>query len=262
MPLALPLLLAAGMLGRADADAGGARLAALKASVAAYDVRPADGGGAAFAGQPDPVLRFANPVGDTLDGALFLWLDAGGRPVAAAQATERRDGKRFHELSSLSPARLVARSPGSPTWRPSRGGVEFRPVPDAPAPADTAEQRGRQLRELAGRFAAEDDFHNASWQPLRRLPTPLARYGMPGADPPDGALFGFVMTTDPEVFLMLEARTEEGGPRWSFAFAPMTAYPVRGSYRGREVWTLPDRFLRARDDPSEPFHVREVRPRD
>ena len=266
MLLALPLSLALGLLGQAEPQArdaeAAARLEAMKATVAAYDVRAADDRGTAFSLRPDPALRFANPVGDTLDGALFLWLGAGGRPMAAAQVTARRDGKWFHELTSLSAAPLVAESAGATAWRPARGGVEFRAVPGAPAPAATAEARSRQVRELARGFALEDEFHNQSRQPLRMLPRPLARYGKPGTDGLDGALFGYVMTTDPEVLLLLEARSGDAGPEWAFAFAPMTAYPVRATYRGREVWSLPDRYLRARDDPAEPFHVREVRPRD
>ena len=35
----------------------------------------------------------------------------------------------------------------------------------------------------------------------------------------------YVLTTDPEAYLMLEAREEKGGPAWHDAFAPFTVSP-------------------------------------
>ena len=73
------------------------------------------------------------------------------------------------------------------------------------------------------------------------LPTPIARYGEPKAEVVDGAVFAFVIGTDPEAFLFLEARTGEHGPEWRYALAPMTVYALKGTYRGKAVWELPDR---------------------
>jgi hypothetical protein len=112
----------------------------------------------------------------------------------------------------------------------------------------------QQLRTLASGFGASDDFQKKSWQPLRLLPKPLARYGKPGKDPIDGALFCFVLTTDPEVFLMIEARTGRDGPEWQYAFAPMTTYGVKGFWKGQEVWSLPNR--QSQRTESDTFHVR------
>src|SRR5262249_14358770 len=138
----------------------------------------------------------------------------------------------------------------------------FQPVPDAPQPAATPTQRLLQIRALARRFTVEDDFQRKSWQPLRMLATPLLRYGKPDSDPIDGALLGYVLTTDPEAILMLEARAQGGQPRWHYAWAPMTIYPLRALLDGREVWLTSHRGSDALRGVNDPFHVRRFEPED
>jgi hypothetical protein len=53
----------------------------------------------------------------------------------------------------------------------------------------------------------------------------------------DGALFAFVLTTDPEAWLMLETRKKKDGLEWQFAFAPMSGYPLEGSWKEQVVWS-------------------------
>ena len=48
------------------------------------------------------------------------------------------------------------------------------------------------MRTLVEEFGAQDNFQDKSWQRLRLLAKPLVRYGNPGANPLDGALYGFV----------------------------------------------------------------------
>jgi hypothetical protein len=230
------------------------RLEFMKQSLAIYEIHPIDDHKITFLLQAEPIMRFTNPVGNSRDGAIFLWLDTSDRPWAAAQVFLRRDGLWFHELTSLAPGRLVATSRVGPDWTPARAGVEFQPIPDAPKPAETAERRVVQLRTLASGFSASDFFQNTSWQQLRLLPKPLVRYGRPDREPIDGALFCFVLTTDPEVFLMVEARMSKQGPEWQYAFAPMTTYAVKASWKGQEVWSLP--YRRIQRTENDAFHVR------
>ena len=246
------------LLGQAPTDPGiaAARLATMKASAATYDLRTVDAPDRPFRLQPEPVLRFNNPLGSTRDGGIFLWLAEGDRPAVAAQIFLHRDGDWTHEFTSLSPVSIVGKAPRAPTWKPTRGGVEFKPVPGAPRPAELPEPRSRQMQALAREFTAEDYFKEKSWQPLRMLTRPLARYGKPDAEVVDGALFAYVLTTDPEVYLMLEARAGKGGPEWQYAFAPMTIYSVRATWKGQPVWELPTRWLDA-SKPTEPFYFRE-----
>jgi hypothetical protein len=256
--LALPLTLALTAQAPPDADAipgtPPTRLAFMKKTVAGFEVRSADDPAKVYTLQAEPVMRFTNTVGESRDGAIFLWLDDRGRPEVALQIAVLRGGGWFHEFTSLSTGRVTARVPGLPDWSPSRGGAEFKPVPGAPRPADTPEQRLVQMRALTREFAAEDEFRGGSWQPLRLLTKPFARYGKPGTDVTDGALFSYVLTTDPEVLLMLEARPGKDGPAWHYAFAPMTVYGVRGSFKGGQVWELGNRW--GNNGPADTFQTR------
>jgi hypothetical protein len=240
-----------------------ARLEIMKRSLLVYTVGPAADRAVAFRLQPEPILRFNNPVGATQDGAIFFWLGEADRPEVAVQVYLRRnDGRWVQDFSSLSTAPLIAEARGTaePPWTPTKGGVTFQPVPGAPKPAETAEQRLRQMRALAQEFAAQDHFQIQSWQELRLLSRPLARYGKPGTSVLDGALFAFVLGTDPEAYLMIEARTAGGkGPEWHFGFAPMSTYELKGLHKGKQVWTVP---LRRQGDrgPNALFHNRFFEP--
>lgn len=237
-----------------------ARLEIMKKSVAPYVVHHPDDRGKVYRLKPDPVLRFTNTVGNTQDGAVFFWLDEHDRPVVAGQVFVRRDERWFLELCSLSCDPVVADAmAGAASWMPSRGGVEFKPLPGAPKPGETAEARSRQIRELSRDFTVEDSFRGHTWHSLRMLTKPLARYSNPGDGLIDGALFCYVLTTDPESFLFLEARAGKDGPAWYYAIAPMSVYGLRASWKGKEVWSL-ERAGRNARNPSSPYHVRELQP--
>jgi hypothetical protein len=257
LSLALTLALAAQPAPDAAKGDPAARLAFMKASAAGYEIAPTDDPKAKLTLRPEPALRFSNTVGDSRDGAVFLWNDDAGRPAVALQMMVIRSGGWYQELSSLSTSPLVAKSPSLSPWTPSRGGVEMKPIPGAPRPAATAESRLAQMRALAREFAAEDDFRGQSWQRLRLLSKPFARYGRPDSDVLDGALFCYVLTTDPEVYLMLEARKApgQGSPSWHYAFAPSTVYAVRGLWHEQKVWEAGVRFG---SGPADTFFNREI----
>src|SRR5262249_15298344 len=154
----------------------------------------------------------------------------------------RPDGEWQHEFTSLSTGMFLAMEGPAQRWVPGWAGVSFKPLPGAPKPAATPAQRLRQMRTLAEQFKAEDNFGDqGSYEVLRLLTTPVARYGKPGAVPEDGALFAFVEGTDPEVFLFLEVRKGPGGPEWQYACAPMSCWPLRVRHKAELVWELPRR---------------------
>ena len=245
-----------------SASAAAARLAIMKRSLMIFDVHSISDRATTFRLQPEPIFRFTNPVGNSIDGAVFFWLGENNRPEMAVQVLlNRNDGRWAQEFISFSPAPLIAEPNDAAVaaWTPARGGVELKPVPGAPRPAETAEQRLRQMRALIKDFAALDNFQGQSWQRLRLLTKPLARYGKPGTNLLDGALFGFVLGTDPEACVMLEARTGTDAPEWQYAFAPMSTYALQGSWKGLEVWSLPWRKPGDKG-PDQTFHNRNFQP--
>jgi hypothetical protein len=258
------LTVAAPARGQTSAEEATERLEFMKDSVRRY--RPTLGGdrSAVLQLQEKPVFRLGKQYADNVeDGAIFLWTGDHGRPEAAVQVfqvkhTGELGGRWYHEFTSLSPSTITANRQGRAWWFPRTAGVEFKPVPDAPRPAETAAQRTRQMRSLSEDFRASDNFKEKGWSELRLLPTPILRYGASGAELLDGALFAFVLGTDPEVFLFLEARPGQEGPEWQYALAPMTVFAVKGSYRGKAVWGRPDR--QPGGDPSRPFLNRAYEP--
>jgi hypothetical protein len=166
----------------------------------------------------------------------------------------------LQEFSSLSTDPMVADSAEGPVWRPAKAGVTFKSVPDAPRPAATATQRLSQMRSIAEGFRAEHFYYRKVWNTLRLLSKPFARYGKEGSEIEDGALFCFAQGTEPEVLLMLEAHAGNAGPEWHYAFAPLTAFEVKASRKGMEVWSKPPQANGSAKDPSNSFHVRRYRP--
>jgi hypothetical protein len=229
------------------------RLAYMKDSVGPYRIHRAAAGSPLFRVIPDPIFRLDNPVTSVKDSAIFLWTDAEtGRPEATIQVFRAPTKFWIHDWTSLSTTPIVAEVGTSAVWRP-KPGVEFRPVPEAPAPAATSQARLRQLRALAEQFSATDDFLGAGWSQLRLLPKPWLRYGKTGSGVDDGALFAFALGTEPEVALMIESRpSPNGGLRWEYGLAPLTSFEVRAFWKGTLVWTLP--WRKASKDPTDPFY--------
>jgi len=194
--------------------------------------------------RPQVVLRWRNAERTNTGAAvLAIWTDR-GRPEAMASIFQNRNENRneiCHEFGSLSRSKIVVRDKTRVVWSPGKAGVEFHDVPDAPPPAEDGAARLRQMKSLAGRFAARK-FGEGNAEVLRLLPRPLYRYDLKTSkdtDPilRDGGMFSFVMGTDPEVVLLLEAVEREGKALWQYAFARATAYAVEASLGDRVVWS-------------------------
>jgi hypothetical protein len=255
--LALAITAQAPPAGTNTTDVSAERLKFMTDSLQTYELTTNGDRGGVLKLQEQPVFRLGKQGADNLeDGAIFLWTGEAGRPEAAIQVFQIKDsyypeGLWIHEFSSLSPVTLTANRRGRTRWTPTTSGVQFKPVPNPPRPAESVSQRTRQMRSMAEDFRASDDFKHKGWSELRLLPKPISRYGASGTMLIDGALFAFVLGTDPEVFLFLEVRPGKEGPEWEYAMAPMTIYPVKGTYQGKAVWELPDRDPSW--DPSKPF---------
>jgi len=262
--LALALAAQARTGGQSAPDVNTERLKFMKDSLQTYELTASGERGGVLKLQEQPVFRLGKQYDDDLeDGAIFLWTSESGRPEAAIQVFRIKHGKDaqgvwYHEFTSLAPTTIKAERNGRTWWAPSTPGVEFKPLPDAPRPAESAAQRTRQMRSLAERFRASDNFWNRGWSELRLLPTPVTRYGGPATKLLDGALYAFVFGTDPEVFLFLEARAEHEGPQWRYALAPMSAFALKGSYRGNAVWEVPYRMPAS--DPKKPLFSKRLEP--
>jgi hypothetical protein len=215
----------------------------IEKSVNWYDVLPAADATTVLV--PQPVLRWRNVIrGQEGEAMMVVWAHH-GRPVAMASIYPWQ-GKMNHEFDSLSrDKKVIARDKDQVIWSPETAGVEFRDVPDAPGPAKTPAERLRQMKGIAERFKATMtgwEADNSDREDLRLLPRPLYRYdgrNLKDADPNllDGALFAYVMGTDPEVVLVLEAVGTAEKAAWQYAFARATSGGLEVKLGNAVVWT-------------------------
>jgi hypothetical protein len=198
--------------------------------------------GVALDNPKEPVLRWTNPAVGRVYGNTYVWLQT-GRPVAVGCLF-----RNFHpydtfngELAALAGARLVAERDGKVIWRP-KDEWKWQPVAGAAAPAATAGQRLVQMKALAGEFVVEvlDTRNNPKGdeQTPRLLPKPLYRYDAERTRTLDGALYAFVLGTDPELLLLLECDTTAGKPGWRFGVTRMNRDAVRLRHKGLTVWEV------------------------
>lgn len=215
---------------------------AIEKSVNWYDVFPAEGAAKLTA---VPVLRWQNVVRGQKGEAMMVTWAHNGRPVAIASIYPW-NGKMVHELDSLSrDTKLLLRDGETVIWSPEVAGVEFKPVPKAPAPAKTAPERLRQMKAIAEGFKATMTgwaADNSDQEALRLLPRPLHRYDFTAVkdrDPNllDGALFAYVQGTDPEVVMALEAVGPADKTEWQYACVRATSGGLEVKLGDEVVWT-------------------------
>jgi hypothetical protein len=208
------------------------------------------------AAKPIVALRWANNARGSEDGLTLLYVFE-GRPLATA-CVYPWDKKLIHDCEALGRGKLVARYAGDNVWHPEKSGVEFAAIPGADEPAATPTARLRQLKALAEQFQSSMlgwKADSTDREELRLLPRPLYRYETKdgAADAHgvfDGAVFAFVMGTDPESLLLIEAVKRGERATWDFAFARRTSGELEGRHKGSVVWHA-DRFPVMRD-PNQP----------
>jgi hypothetical protein len=231
-------------------------LAFAKTEAAAYSIR-LEGSDRPLRLQPEPVLKWSNPVMGTVYGDVFIWI-ADGRPEAVASIYRFYSGvpHRDNEFHSLALSKLSAERDGRTVWTPSRPGLVLKPIHGAAAPADSAPARLRQMRSLAEEFTGRQTTRAGVDHDMRLLAQPIYRYENTKGDLIDGGLFAFVQGTDPEVFLLIEARRPRGGaPEWRFGATRMHGIYLRLNRGGREVWSAPEIPPSQVYDSREPYCI-------
>jgi hypothetical protein len=225
-----------------------------KEEAASYTFRR-EGGDRPLRFRPESVLSYTNPVVGGVYGDVFIWT-AEGRPeaVAAIYRFYLQDPHRGDAFQSLSLGKLTAEREGAVVWSPARPGLELKPIPGAPAPADSAAGRLRQMRDLAREFTGRQTNRAGVDSAMRLLSQPIYRYEDTKGDLIDGGLFVFVQGTAPEIFLLIEARrTRDGAPEWRFGATRMHGIDLR-LYRGGDlIWRAPEIPWSQIIDPREPF---------
>jgi hypothetical protein len=209
-----------------------------KTDAAQYVIRLASRPNAKLTLHDEPLLHWANPARTGEDGAVFVWMLDGRPEVIGSVFTYRLPTviRRKHEYHSLAAGPLTAEYRGQRVWAPKTAGVAFQPIADAPEPADSARQRLTQMKALVRDFSAKITDESGQRSDLRLISRPLIRYQPQDQSIIDGALFSFSLGTDPEVILILEARTEKGKTVWQYACARYHYVDLKVFYKDKEVW--------------------------
>jgi hypothetical protein len=168
-----------------------------------------------------------------------------------------------HEFQSLAESPVAARFHGDPVWKTAAAGLTFADLPGAAAPAADEAQRVLQMKQLAREFSGvKKERTDKNVVELRLLPQPIHRYADPKRGVVGGGLFTLVHGTDPEIFVLIEARGKDAaGARWQYAVTRMTSSEVRLRHRGKEVWlaeVVPWKEVQDRGRPYTSFQFNEV----
>jgi len=110
------------------------------------------------------------------------------------------------------------------------------------------------MRTLATEYSVVADYGNMKKEDMRLLPAPVYRYASEKQGVTDGALFAFARGTDPEAFLMVEARKGRDGEEWQYAFARFVGHAsLRAVRADREVWQVDALSTKVNTDPKQPY---------
>jgi hypothetical protein len=243
-----------------------AALTLTRAAAAEYEIRVGGEKAKPLELVREPVLKWSNPEAGRVHGNVYVWT-RGGRPLVAGclfNWFSPRATVMEHEFHSLADEPLTAKFHGTEVWTTGEAGVKFADVPKAPAPAATDAQRLLQMKQLAKEFSATGTFNKTDVE-LRLLPQPVYRYAAPKEGILTGGLFAFVRATDPEIWVLIEARGKDAATaRWQYAPTRMHSMaPLRLRHRDQQVWA-PDppvwktAYFDEHDRPYTAFRFKEI----
>ena len=187
-----------------------------------------------------PVLNFTNPERNQERGSVFVWLHE-GRPAVMGQFfrhNSRIGRQKKHALHSLMSVPLEGKFHGHVAWTPEQPGIEWKSFPVSPAVAATKKERLLQMRQLARPFQVKLTDSKERTTDLRLAPRPLFEYSAPRAGVTDGVIFSYLVATDPEAILLVEAFEEEGKTGFRYAFARFHFWKLTATLAEKTVWDV------------------------
>jgi hypothetical protein len=206
------------------------------------------------------VLNFTNPERNQERGSVFVWLHE-GRPAVMGQFfrhdTQNRRPKK-HALHSLMAVPLEAKYRDRLAWAPDQPGIEWKSFPAAPAVARTRNERLLQMRQLVRPFRVNLIDPKDKVTELRLAPRPLFEYSAPRAGVTDGVIFSYLVATDPEAILLVEAFDEAGKTGFRYAFARFHFWRLTATLDDRTVWDVEPDLVMIGNPFGNPATIKKV----
>jgi hypothetical protein len=144
-----------------------------------------------------------------------------------------------HAFHSLTPGPLIATNDQTVSWSPEQAGIQWKSFDQTPPVADKKATRLLQMRRLVRSYKVI--LYDLQDKPteLRFLPKPLFEYSTPRAGVTDGVMFSYVVATDPEAILLVEAFDESGKTGFRYAFARFHFQRLVAFNGDQEIWSVP-----------------------
>jgi hypothetical protein len=191
---------------------------------------------------PRSLLRWSNVTTNRTYGDTYVWTDRGcPRVIISVFAIVSDRSSVAAECQSLSQDAFSMFRNDQLVWTPNGSGVDFRPLKSFGKPAKTETARSVQMNRIARQFRAEFSPHTApdEFTQLRLLNRPLFRYQSEDPEIVDGAIYGFVDATDPEMLLVIEGRKMDGETAWFYSPARSRHDQIRLYLNEQLVWDVP-----------------------
>jgi hypothetical protein len=187
----------------------------------------------------ESILRWSNPVAGEVFGSVFVWTHE-GRPEVIGSLHQWYSPLTHgsHEFHSLATGPVHGWRDKKSIWISQQPGIELRRVPDQQAVAESNLGHLRQMRAISRRFTVKKTDREGVSRDMRLLSQPIYRYPGNSSLVADGAIFVFVQGTDPELFLLVEARQVKDNWEWQYALARMNSVQFVARYQNRKVWQV------------------------
>lgn len=180
-----------------------------------------------------PILqRTAYRDGKRVDSELYVFTDRLNAPRMVVNASLRKQGNLFLEVTSLSEEPLWGKLPRNDKWRADNGGsgVHLASV----QPSAEAELGGLDsvMLEVANSITVELKIKTWNKSPLQ--PEPLYRFEAPQAGIARGGMFMFGSDNDADAVLLVWQSTETR--QWHWLAGASTSLPLRCTVDSEVVW--------------------------
>lgn len=209
-----------------------------------------------------PLLHWTNPVRNSENGSTFVWTDDGNPIAIGSFFTFNYKGiKSRHEFHSLHDGPLTATFREQKAWLPKEPGIQWTVIKDAPRAADSRPRRLLQIRQIARNFQVTitpPKHLNKKKSDLRQLSQPVLRFQSKKYKITDGAVFSFVIATDPEALLLVRLRDVADQPTWEYAFARFHYWALEARHKDKVVWTAKEDLTQLPNELGNPDKINEV----
>ncbi|HWB11415.1 MAG TPA: hypothetical protein VG826_19450 [Pirellulales bacterium] len=206
---------------------------------------------------PEPLLRYSDAPHGLEDATVWVWQRGGqgGRPAVLLKLESYPKFQRVPIwsfcLTSLADEAVAAPFGRGKSWSAKSPHIAPQWLSGAASPAENAEQRLRQMRDIARRFTGYRVYGEFGRTELRLLARPAYRYKSESDGIVDGAVFCFAKDLNPHIALLIEAAAADGETRWRYAQARHSDAECHLLLDGQEVWKVD---MRAAMDPRQPYY--------